>query len=307
MQTEKKVIQAEEVVHFISIGSTENITRCGIPVGYNAKESHHTLKATSFYDNYNCPYCLKNMRYEGLEIETLSDGRLIVKYDGKMLVFAKGLLIWEEEVTDDSFEQKLLSIKNEIYEDSDSEKPPLSLNHFTELNKSTLDFKPSEELLLFAEEFSIHIKKEIGNIAFENFCIQNISDNLNKTNSVIYTSKYRNHTIRLLNGETNVRSQDYLTFVRISHLTGIIDFNVSKLENEKFSVNYIFYIVIWCVICREVKDFDASDKIALQYYLTTGKPKKDILIGYVEMFTTSVSNRKSNLERMSLIEELLKD
>lgn len=247
--------------------------------------------------------------------------------------------ILKEEVTDDSFEQILLSFKNEMedeiqgeiitedvfedymipieelvkgkslneYEDSDSEKPPLSLIHFTELNKSTLDFKPSEELLLFAEEFSSHIKKEIGNIAFENFCIQNISDNLNKTNNVFYTSKYKNHTIRLLNVETNVRSQDYLTFVRISHLTGIIDFNVSKLENEKFSVNYIFYIVIWCVICREVKDFDASDKIALQYYLTTGKPKKDILIGYVEMFRTSVSNFKYNLERMSLIEELLKD
>jgi hypothetical protein len=166
----------------------------------------------------------------------------------------------------------------------------------------SIEFKPTEELVLFAEEFSKHITSDEFSVYFEKYEVllnQYISNSKLKTSHQIkYISKYNNYTIKLVDSEE-------FNFARISHTTGVIEFPIKKIINESYSDNFFFYIVIWCVICKEIKNYSVSDKIALRYYLTTGKPKEDILIGYTKLF--SESNNESNLERMNYIKDILKD
>ncbi|MEK6885234.1 MAG: hypothetical protein AABY22_36720, partial [Nanoarchaeota archaeon] len=67
--------------------------------------------------------------------------------------------------------------------------------------------------------------------------------------------------------------------------------------------NYIFYLIIWLVIQREVRDYQKSDLIAVDYYLTANRSKKDLLLGYVESF--SLSQTTLNENRINAIKQCL--
>ncbi len=72
-----------------------------------------------------------------------------------------------------------------------------------------------------------------------------------------------------------------------------------------YNENFIFYIIIWCIIEFCILDLQKSDTIAMKYYLlnSTDKEIKDILDGYVMMLDNNTN--ESNSDRLLNVKSLL--
>jgi hypothetical protein len=74
-----------------------------------------------------------------------------------------------------------------------------------------------------------------------------------------------------------------------------------KLEITK---NYIYFLILWCVVQQKTDKLIESDILTLQYYLTTGRPVKDIIKGYANLFKEN--NNEVNHLRINAIIDFFK-
>ena len=131
----------------------------------------------------------------------------------------------------------------------------------------TLKFEPSEELLAFAETFS------------ENWNIVGEGDYLSTGDGEKrYHIKYVDNMIDGTTGE------EPTTNFKVMHPSGGIVVSKSKLQKYKTNNDYVFFMVIWCVVMNEVQDLSKADIITMEYYLGTGRLPKNVLTGYISIF-----------------------
>lgn len=127
------------------------------------------------------------------------------------------------------------------------------------LNK---DFVPDPELLLFAKEFS------------DDYKILSPGDYF--SNKINYKIVY---SLRIHDPITNQISD---TGMRVwgKHPSEVIELDKTIFDHKKFTPDFIFYSIIFCVIYSE-QNFDVhkADELAVKYYLTTGRSTKNLMIG----------------------------
>lgn len=143
----------------------------------------------------------------------------------------------------------------------------------SEGNKDLIDL----ELLKFAKEFS---------------------DNYKNYSVGEYFSDDKKYTIRYIEEIEGIK-----TGAKISHKTGIIEIDKSIFKREGYNSDFVFYIILWCVICKEYLDIKKADRIAIEYYSTTKRSKKNLKTGYLRLFSDVPT--ELNKERYELIEEML--
>ncbi len=141
-------------------------------------------------------------------------------------------------------------------------------------------FVPDQELIDFADDFS---------------------KNYNVYTCGLYTSKNGFYKIQYNNFDT-------FRFFRIGHDSKIIEIN--KFDVEKLSPDFVFYAIMWCVVVLRVKESGHNDKIlladniAMKYYLTTNRSRKNIALGIINLFEQS-SNIELNKRRVKLMFSML--
>ena len=74
------------------------------------------------------------------------------------------------------------------------------------------------------------------------------------------------------------------------------------LKNKEYTSDFVFFIIIWCASCYELENLAMADKAVIGYYLTTGRSKKNLMLGYIKLFS---SNIDLNKERLELIRKML--
>lgn len=126
---------------------------------------------------------------------------------------------------------------------------------------SNFKFVPDAELLKFADEFSKVYK------------LYSAGD---------YFSDNKKYHIRYL--DTLEKSN---TPARVCINNGKIELVKDKLLSEKYTSDYVFYIIFWCIIETKVTNLKVSDKVALDYYATTGRSIKNVLKGILYSFNNA--------------------
>jgi len=153
------------------------------------------------------------------------------------------------------------------------------------------EFKPSAELLDFAKEFSSNYKKlKAGN----------------------YNSAGGKYTVEYMN---KIKDKDtgriIRTVARVSNKTGIIELDRTWLLKQKnVTSNYVFYLIIWHAVIKWLSkngnsSYMNADIVTNEIYLKTGRSKKDIVIGWLKLFSTS--DTELNRERYEKINKMLVD
>lgn len=146
-------------------------------------------------------------------------------------------------------------------------------------------FEPSDDLLQTADYFS----KNWKTLSFGTYD----SDD----------GKYRIEYIEVIIDEKT--NELINTSIRIGHTSGIIQISKSELIKLEITQNYIFFLILWCVVQRKTNNLIESDILTLEYYVSTGRPVKDIILGYANMF--KAHNNEINLKRMKAITDFLKN
>lgn len=90
---------------------------------------------------------------------------------------------------------------------------------------------------------------------------------------------------------------------RVNNTTGVIGFSKKLFSHEAYTPDYVFYMVIWCAIGKQMKDAYRVDEIALQEYHKTGRSKKNLVKGYGQMFILSPST-ENNRRYQNIIKTL---
>ena len=153
----------------------------------------------------------------------------------------------------------------------------------TELLK--YQFLPDSELLNFAKYFSDNYKElNVGEYFSEN-----------KKYQIKYLARIRDKsTLKVLNAGAIV-----------SNMTGIIELD-KFIFSKGYTSDFLFFIIIWCVACNSQEnkgDMKMADKLAVEYYLTTGRSKKNLALGYVSFFSKVLT--ELNKERYEIITKML--
>lgn len=144
----------------------------------------------------------------------------------------------------------------------------------TELQNNLLN---DIELLKFAKEFS------------EKY--QTLNDGLYASDNSTYKIQY----LIELEVETEI--------ARISHKTGIIQLRKSSIIKEPYTKDFVFFLIIWCVACKEVKLNTLADEIATYIYIRDNRSKGDLIKGFSNML--KLRNNKENILRIRHIKNLI--
>ncbi len=151
----------------------------------------------------------------------------------------------------------------------------------------TTSFVPDEELLNFATEFSSQYKS----LSAGSYCSDNdqYKIKLNERNKDSKTGRVTNSAFR------------------IGRISNIIEIDKFMSENENYTPDFLFFIILWCIVCKRYihsEQYEVLDKITIEYYLTTKRSKPNLLKGYIHLLkdTQIIDLRK---KRMEIIEGLL--
>lgn len=156
------------------------------------------------------------------------------------------------------------------------------------LNKALVSYQflPDSELLNFAKQFS---------------------DNYKKLSVGEYFSGDKKYHISYLARIKDKNTGKILTTgARISTMTGIIELDKFIFKSKEYTPDFLFFIILWCVACNNQEnkgDMKMADKMAVEYYLTTGRSKKNLALGYIKLFSKVTTDL--NKERYELIEQML--
>jgi hypothetical protein len=139
---------------------------------------------------------------------------------------------------------------------------------------------PDKELINFADEFS----KKYTYVPAETYLSEN------QTYKIIYFEGLCQ----------NINSKRITTTpARINKITGVIQLSKKQLLDKNITLNWVFYLIIWCVIRKNSKDDFEADRKTMKYYISTKKSIKDILIGYCIMFENA--DNEHNRDRFKLL------
>lgn len=161
-----------------------------------------------------------------------------------------------------------------------------------EYNFENCTFLKDKELLDFATSFSEKYKEcEAGSYSSEN-----MKYNLDYVDIII--DKSTNNPVT--------------TCARIAHSSGVIELSKRDFMQEEYTSDFLFLMIIWCVTCREIKklypsesEISISDKIAFEYYVSTGRSKKNAALGFLKMTSNNMSS--FNMERYRVVSKILKE
>ena len=142
-----------------------------------------------------------------------------------------------------------------------------------------IEFNPDKELLDFAEFFSKNWKILV----------------LDK-----YNSYHNNYMINYVDDINN----PFDTVVRIGQTTKIIEISKHGLTSCDANENFIFYIILWCIVDFELKNTFNSDKTTLTYYLKTKRSIKDLMTCIIKSFTQrpNLTDSKRTIDMFKLID-----
>lgn len=146
--------------------------------------------------------------------------------------------------------------------------------------------KPDQEFLKFAAEFS------------KGFQVLPIA---------VYSSDHKQYSIKycedLIDERTNKPIQ---SDIRVSAKGMRIQLSKHRVDgSEYYTENYIYFLLIWCWFRAQVNtDFEA-DELAVKYYLTEGRPAKDVNLGFIETIRIATINIETNKKRLEKIVKLL--
>ncbi len=159
-----------------------------------------------------------------------------------------------------------------------------------------LIFNPDSELVDFATYFSDNYKDlEVGSYFsdVDNYEIKFL-DRITDSNTGCFINT---------NARVCIGTEDENLFNR----NGIIELDKTKLSVSQITTDYVFFIIMWCV-CKSnnstVSCFNI-DELVVNYYITTGRSSKNLVLGIIELFRHAPS--LINNERYILINKLLLD
>ena len=142
----------------------------------------------------------------------------------------------------------------------------------------TVKFKPNNELLKFATKFSQNCKK-IGEGDY-------LSDGKKK------------YKIRYTNGiKDSHRERMLSTFCRVSIKDKHMEFDRKALRKKDIHIDFVFFLILWCIARLKVKSEFEADAITVKYYFTTGRSFIPVLNGWKKQFSMSTSNKILNTKR----------
>lgn len=150
-------------------------------------------------------------------------------------------------------------------------------------------FKPNEELLAFAKDFSSNYKKlKAGD----------------------YLSKRGRYAVKYMD---KIKDKDtgrvVHTAARVSSKTGVIEFDRKWfLKQKRVTGNFVFYLIIWHAVMKRIHDGGnpscmQADAMTNELYIKEGRSKKDIVVGWLEVF--SYANSDFNGQRYMEMNKML--
>jgi len=151
------------------------------------------------------------------------------------------------------------------------------------LEKASLEFTPSQELVDFAVEIS---NKFIG------------------LSPKSYYSANKNYQIDIIMKAERNENDPLFKIARVGHTSGRIELEKHYFlqKNNYYSKNFMFYLIIWCACERNTRNQIESEFLTFQYYEKTGRTVQDILDGYEWM--SSISINPTLLNRYALVQRL---
>ena len=151
----------------------------------------------------------------------------------------------------------------------------------------TVKFKPNNELIKFAKKFSKNFKK-IGEGDY-------LSDGKKK------------YKIRYTNGiKDSHRERMLSTFCRVSIKDKHMEFDRKALRKKDIHIDFVFFLILWCIARLKVKSEFEADAITVKYYFTTGRSFIPVLNGWKKQFFISKFNNKMNTKRFDEMIDLVK-
>ncbi|MFA7307630.1 MAG: hypothetical protein WC026_13260 [Hyphomicrobium sp.] len=154
-----------------------------------------------------------------------------------------------------------------------------------EETSANYSFKPNEELLEFAKEFSdSYTKLRVGD----------------------YVSNAETYKIKYLS-QIKDKGVHNKTGARVSNSTGIIELDKKILKHKCITPDFVFLLILWCIARYESKYLFSSELVAdetsLKYYLTTVRSKRNAIVGWVKLL--SHAQTEQNKERLKKMFEIL--
>ena len=133
-------------------------------------------------------------------------------------------------------------------------------------------FLPDSELVSFAKQFS------------DNFKLFSVGD---------YFSDNKKYHIKYLK-ELTEHGRKLKTIARIANTSEFIELDKKGLKNKIYTADWVFFIILWCVAMRQVKDAIEADRMTVDYYFGESvfngeekKTKKNIFSGCLKLFGKS--------------------
>lgn len=153
-----------------------------------------------------------------------------------------------------------------------------------EIEKKQIQFSPTPELLIFANEFSESYKV----LTADKEGVSYVS------NDKQYHIKYFDHIFKI-NDYRAINSPS-----RTGHNTKIIEISKNKLIELKSKNDFVFFLILWGVqiLVNLPKGDMKTDKQVLNYYLTTGRSIKNVATGFIKM----CSNTDTELNKKRVIQ-----
>lgn len=134
---------------------------------------------------------------------------------------------------------------------------------------------PNQELIDFADDFSK---------AFKIFP------------AGTYNSRFNNYEI--LYHERNEKQSDFIA-ARVSNISGIIGLYKHDLISHNFTVDGVFYLIIWCWFRQHVNSEMDADRYAIKWYLATNRPMVNMIWDQMALFRAKPTTL--NIERYQKI------
>ena len=94
---------------------------------------------------------------------------------------------------------------------------------------------------------------------------------------------------------------------RVNIQTQVIEISRELIAfNSEITEDFVFFLVIWLWIGAQTPGaYHETDKISFDYYITTGRPLRDVIIGMKIILETG-TNVELNTERLLKTKEYLK-
>ncbi len=149
--------------------------------------------------------------------------------------------------------------------------------------QSQFKFRPTKELLEFAEYISKNFKKL-------------------KVND--YYSANKNYHVQVLPTIINERfNEEEKTPYRVGHESGVMQFSMKKTKD--CCGNYFYYAVLWCQCKRELIFYNdeqddefsyiLADKLTLEQYKKSGRQLNCVITSMIKFFKTNLEFNKNRI------------